>query len=195
MGLYDTIHVKVKLPSPTEPKGFTGVKYFQTKDLECGLAEYEIREDGTFWRQEIEYTEAECKDKLFGVEVKSKGWVFDTTTKTIQMYDLAQQEDSEYDYWIEYKVVIIKGVIDTIDIVKFEAKSNTERKENDRLFFDNLTKREELFKTKRYRYIYAPYTSLVYNMVNAMASTIYFTTQSLNKLMVGIYKLRNKITI
>lgn len=195
MGLYDTIHAKIKLPQPTDPKGFNGTTHFQTKDLECCLVDYQIREDGTLWRLDIEYTEAECKDRLFGIEPKSSNWVFDAITKTIEMYDFVHSNESEYDYWIDYKVVFIKGVIDNIEISKFEATPNAERKESDRIFRENLIKRQKFSKTKAYKYLYRPYSSIVYGVTNMLASIIYFATQTLNKTMVVIYKIRNKIVL
>ena len=199
MGLYDTIHVKnFPLPLPSEPKGFTGTTCFQTKDFDCGLQNYEIREDGTLWCEEVEYVAGEPNSgsKPYFVDVKHKTWVFVEITNTFEMYDYIQTHDErQYDYCITYKVVIVKGVVDKIELVSFNAIENSERKEVDRNFLKSIRYRQILQKTKRYKYIYAPYTKIVYKICNSLCGAIYYIIKFLNQITVNIYKIRNKITI
>ena len=58
MGMFDDIVCKYPLPFPEDTKGYIP-NGFQTKDLDCGLDSYEIREDGTLWLRcaEYEYTD------------------------------------------------------------------------------------------------------------------------------------------
>ena len=67
MGLYDTIKCKYSLPMPDDPKGYSGSEYFQTKDLDCSLGYYEIREDGVLWAEhrETEYVAGNANAKSF----------------------------------------------------------------------------------------------------------------------------------
>jgi hypothetical protein len=53
MGMFDDIVCKYPLPFPEDTKGYIP-NGFQTKDLDCGLDFYEIREDGTLWLRECE---------------------------------------------------------------------------------------------------------------------------------------------
>ena len=53
MGMFDDIVCKYPLPFPEDTKGYIP-NGFQTKDLDCGLDSYEIREDGTLWLRECE---------------------------------------------------------------------------------------------------------------------------------------------
>ena len=41
MGMYDSIICKYPLPMPEDPKGYTGSREFQSKDLDCALREFE----------------------------------------------------------------------------------------------------------------------------------------------------------
>ena len=53
--MFDTVVCKYKLPMPEDPKGYSGSDDFQTKDFECLLDNYEIREDGTIWHENVVY--------------------------------------------------------------------------------------------------------------------------------------------
>lgn len=193
MGLYDTIYVKnFPLPLPSEPKGFTGSTNFQTKDLECCLQNYEIREDGTLWCEEFDYVE----NDLNKFDVKHKKWTFVDITTTFVMCDYFQTYDERpYDYFIDYTVVVIKGVVDKIEIKKFEVIDNSERKESDIKFHKRLKDIQELQKTKRYKYLYMPYTKIVCKICNTLCGAIYYIIKFLNQIIVNIYKFRNKISI
>ena len=77
------------------------------------------------------------------------------------MYDYIHSNKTEYDYFIEYKVTFIDGLIDEVHLVKFEAQNNAERKKKDKEFDKKLKDWYEFTKTRRYKYILRPYTSLV----------------------------------
>ena len=79
MGMYDDIICKYPLPLPEDTKGYIS-NGFQTKDLDCGLDCYEIREDGTLWLREYfrEYTEGDPNGKTlfekYGMVKETKVW-------------------------------------------------------------------------------------------------------------------------
>jgi hypothetical protein len=49
MGMFDYLACKHQLPMKD-----AATRQFQTKDLECMMDNYEIREDGTLWREAYE---------------------------------------------------------------------------------------------------------------------------------------------
>lgn len=166
MGMYDDIVCKYPLPLPEDTKGYTP-QGFQTKDLECALDLYEIREDGTLWLRDVEYEydDGDPNGKNFYEkspkcrEVKSS-WKQITLTQTIDMYNY-HHTDGEYDYSVEFRVVFIQGILNKIELIKFEAIDNADRKESARLFAEKMKLRWEFENTLRYRMIYKPYNQLI----------------------------------
>jgi len=168
MGMYDTIICKYRLPMPEDPKGYSGSEDFQTKDLDCSLSTYEIDSNGQLLINKTEghFVEGDKNSKnLFGkighYEVTRKWSEFIFKTSEICMYDYIHSNKTEYDYFIEYKVTFIDGLIDEVHLVKFEAQNNAERKKKDKEFDKKLKDWYEFTKTRRYKYILRPYTSLV----------------------------------
>jgi hypothetical protein len=167
MGMYDDIVCKYPLPLPEDTKGFVPLK-FQTKDLDNALDCYEIREDGTLWLRECEreYTEGDPNGKTFfekfGMVKETKvWWTHVKTTSTIRMYDYSNYSDGPYDYWVEFEIVFIDGVIDKIKLIKFDAMDNTERKEKHRKDVEYWTNRQKFEYTLFYRLIGKPYNKLI----------------------------------
>ena len=167
MGMYDDIVCKYPLPLPEDTKGFRP-RGFQTKDLDNALDCYEIREDGTLWLRECEreYTEGNPDGKTwsekFGIIKEAKvWWTHVKTTRTIRMYDYNNYNDGPYDYWVEFEIVFIDGVIDKIKLIKFDAMDNTERKENDRRFIEELKKNKEFESTNLYKLVIKPYNKII----------------------------------
>jgi hypothetical protein len=167
MGMYDDIVCKYPLPLPEDTKGFVPLK-FQTKDLDNALDCYEIREDGTLWLRECEreYTEGDPNGKTFfekfGMVKETKvWWTHVKTTSTIRMYDYNNYSDGPYDYWVEFEIVFIDGVIDKIKLIKFDAMDNTERKELHKHHIEELKKNKELESTNLYKLIIKPYNKVI----------------------------------
>lgn len=167
MGMYDDIVCKFPLPLPEDTKGYTP-QGFQTKDFDCALDLYEIREDGTLWvkRSENEFIEGDPNAKtIFGrmghvKEIKS-WWENVKITQTIRMYNYHHTDDGDYDYSIEFSVTFIDGVINKLELVSFEAIDNKDRKESSRLFSEKMKLRWQFEDTLRYRMIYKPYNLLI----------------------------------
>ena len=165
--MYDDIVCKYPLPLPEDTKGFVPLR-FQTKDLDNALDCYEIREDGTLWLRECEreYTEGDPNGKTFfekfGMVKETKvWWTHVKTTNTIRMYDYNNYNDGSYDYWVEFEIVFIDGVINKINLVKFEATDNSKRKENDRQFIEELKKNKEFESTNLYKLVIKPYNKII----------------------------------
>lgn len=108
MGMFDDIVVKV--PLPDMPEGF--VPEFQTKSLERLLDNYEIREDGTLWREEYDLEDhsdptAEGLLRFAGALTKvNQRWVQETDfTGEVTFYDWMP----EVKEMLEYSAYFVKG--------------------------------------------------------------------------------------
>ena len=187
MGLYDTIKCKYPLPMPDDPKGYSGSEYFQTKDLDCALGYYEIREDGNLWSEhrEAEYIAGDPKgktllEKLGRMETKKSWFELEYFHGTIEMHDYQDYDNSkDFDYFISYEVQFDKGTVKNIRLLNFEATPNQKRKERDKIFHEKMRLSYEFRQTKKYKYIYGPYNKAVryifrkaYNLSNKIPSFI-----------------------
>ena len=176
MGMYDDIVCKYHLPLPEDTKGFHPCG-FQTKDLENALDCYEIREDGTLWLRECEreYIDGDPRGKTWsekiGLVKETKVWWTPVKiTKSINMYTY-QHGEGQYDYWVEFVIQFIDGVLQKIELKKFNATDNTKRKENNRQHVEELKKRKEFESTLFYKLFGKPFNK-----------TMWFIANSLNKL-------------
>lgn len=166
--MFDTVICKYPLPMPSDPKGYSGSEDFQTKHLDCGLDTYEIAANGqlSVHKREGKYIEGDKEakglfDKIGRYEI-TKTWVepvYDTLT--MEMYDYEQSDKSEYDYFIQYEVVFIDGIVDEIKLIVFEATDNAERKKKDKEFDKKLKEWYEFTKTRKYKYFVNPYNKSI----------------------------------
>ena len=139
--MYDTIICKYPLPMPSDPKGYAGSEDFQTKHLDCGLDTYEIAANGqlSVYKREGNYIEPDKEakglfEKIGRFEV-TRTWlepVYDTLT--MEMYDYRESSESGYDYFVQYQVIFIDGIVDEIKLTTFEATDNSARKIKDEEF-------------------------------------------------------------
>ena len=167
MGMYDDIICKYPLPLPEDTKGYIS-NGFQTKDLDCGLDCYEIREDGTLWLRECEreHIDGDPNGKTFSekfglIKEIKHWWTHVKTTTTIRMYDYNNYNDGPYDYWVEFEVVFIDGVIDKIKLIKFDATDNSKRKEDSKRHIEELKKNKQFESTLLYKLIIKPYNKII----------------------------------
>jgi predicted GTPase len=193
MGMYDTVYCKYQLPQPEEPKGYTGSLSFQTKDLECALSEYNIDENGSLILIDKKYEvvpQSETKpiskkkvswfDNFPKMKCVETNYIEQKITTTIFIYDY-QQTDGEYDYSIEYKIVIIDGKVSAVELSEFKAIYNKNRKKQDEEFFEEINRRNKFVKTKKYKFIIRPYNyvidsvcSLIIKMLHKLHECIYY---------------------
>ena len=167
MGMFDEIVCKYHLPLPEDTKGFRPYG-FQTKDLDNALDRYEIREDGTLWLRECEreYTDGNPNGKTWsekiGIVKETKvWWTHVKLTKKINMYTYHQGEN-EYDYWVEFVVEFVDGIINKIELKKFDVTNNAERKENFRQHIEKLKERKEFESKLFYKLIGKPFNKTIW---------------------------------
>jgi hypothetical protein len=193
MGMYDDIVCKYHLPLPEDTKGFHPCG-FQTKDLDNALDCYEIREDGTLWLRECEreYTEGNPNGKTFsekyGIVKEIKvWWTHVKLTKSIDIYTY-QHGEGAYDYWVVFSIQFVDGVINKINLVKFDAKDNAKRKEDDKQHIEELKQRMKFESTLFYKFFCKPYNK-----------TIRFVTRQLSKfatlLLSVCYNIERKLMV
>lgn len=191
--MYDDIVCKYHLPLPEDTKGFHPCG-FQTKDLDNALDCYEIREDGTLWLRECEreYTEGNPNGKTFsekyGIVKETKvWWTHVKLTKSIDIYTY-QHGEGAYDYWVVFSIQFVDGVINKINLVKFDAKDNAKRKEDDKQHIEELKQRMKFESTLFYKFFCKPYNK-----------TIRFVTRQLSKfatlLLSVCYKIERKLMV
>lgn len=166
--MYDSIICKYPLPMPENPKGYTGSREFQSKDLDCTLSSYEIREDGSIWeeKRETEYVPGNDKAKTFWGKIGHfktiKTWFEPLQINDfINIYDYQQNNKGNYDYDIEYRIRFENGKIIDVKLVDFEAIDNTNRKKLHEENEQTWRKWIQYKKTYRYRYIVRPYLYVI----------------------------------
>jgi hypothetical protein len=136
MGMFDEIEVKQTLPLPEEIKDIRDwPSYtFQTKDLDCTLSRYIIRDDKLYARiveMEYEYYTDEERKKL----QKNLRWA--PVIKSSKEISSREEEqnfhgklrfctydtlDVEHDYWVDFEAYFIYGKLDKIELVEFEKR-------------------------------------------------------------------------
>ena len=192
--MYDNIVCKYPLPLPEDTKGYI-LESFQTKDLDCGLDCYEIRDDGTLWLRECEreHIDGDPNGKTFSekfgiIKEIKHWWTHVKTTTTIRMYDYNNYNDGPYDYWVEFEVIFIDGVIDKIKLIKFDATDNSKRKEDSKRHIEELKKNKQFESTNLYKLVIKPYNKI-----------ILFVTRQLSKfatlLLSVCYKIERKLIV
>jgi hypothetical protein len=192
--MYDNIVCKYPLPLPEDTKGYI-LESFQTKDLDCGLDCYEIRDDGTLWLRECEreHIDGDPNGKTFSekfgiIKEIKHWWTHVKTTTTIRMYDYNNYNDGPYDYWVEFEVIFIDGVIDKIKLIKFNATDNSKRKEDSKRHIEELKKNKQFESTNLYKLVIKPYNKI-----------ILFVTRQLSKfatlLLSVCYKIERKLIV
>jgi len=166
MGLYDTIKCKFPLPLPEgiDLSEFGGkpigtLVTFQTKGLGKGMNNYEIREDGTLWKElyDIKYVDdpgySKKYSELFGTTVGgyqraikyNQTWVpYHVHNDIIEIYELYSPHDENYqntttsDYWMRYEVTFSNSVLLEVKLLEFEKRDRTEYEARMKILFDSM---------------------------------------------------------
>jgi hypothetical protein len=145
MGMFDTITVKAEMPE-SWPKDTEPV--FQTKDLECLMFNYEVREDNKLYIERVKYKTVEQRSTKKGgdwlsrfptLERESSEWEFAPATGYIVFYTSVKNDEGE-DLWLEYRAHIVSGVVLSIE----DFKDCKEGDMNSLPLFEDLSKTRDL---------------------------------------------------
>jgi hypothetical protein len=128
--MFDEIRCKMPLPVALDVEHRE--HWFQTKDLACMLDRYEIREDGTLWKEECDYEDrsnpnAEGLARFYGCLTRvNKRWIQCITfTGEIAFYaqatavgtkDIGQQHAG----WIEFSTYFVRGELKHFELVIYK---------------------------------------------------------------------------
>ena len=131
MGLFDEIRCKADLPVDLDVDHRS--HWFQTKSLLCAMDMYEIREDGTLWRERYDI-EDKSDPEAIGIEAMvgcmtrtNKEWVacdlftgeirFHTLASSIERSDIGQIHSG----WIKFSSYFICGRMVQIELLTFTS--------------------------------------------------------------------------
>ncbi len=104
MGMFDELQSKYPLP------GVKADTLFQTKSLDCRMDLYEIREDGTLWREEYDVVDrsnpySQGWERIFGcMSRQNKRWVKSGITGEVYFYH----------YSARFSVYFVGGAMKTL---------------------------------------------------------------------------------
>lgn len=120
---------------------------FQTKDFDCSLSTYKV-ENGQLFYQRVEREWIE-DEGMFGGHMReiSRSLEKREDTVTVYFYDFLFNDVA--DIWIEFKAVFIKGVLDKIELFKFEERCSKDRIEREQKTLKELKQYQEYKKTFR----------------------------------------------
>ena len=155
MGMFDYISVADKLPTNSEIDAVGLDLYkepFQTKDLDNILSTYYIQGGRLFVEKYRSSTWVADADAFAGGyldrEEPYQEEMVDFHGK-INFYHFIDKDDK--DHWVEYDAYFTHGKLDKVELVKYKADSNVERKQSLKEMF---TKSEERSKIWYNKYIF-----------------------------------------
>ncbi len=208
MGMFDTVFCKVPLPTNSEEGDnfdFTQHEWenreFQTKDLECVMFEYEIREDG-LWRRHVEYDSreltAEEQEEVSSIpwavnwhlEEKSSEWKKEEEfSGYVSFYDYVRSDEGDEDLWVDFKAHFKDGnLVEPIELVEWKKEDNEDRKKMEEKVKSDMVERAKFLATWRYK--------LFFRFWNG---AVFFVTKHLNTLFSwlsnSMYKIRAKLSV
>jgi len=194
MGMFDEIVVHRKLPLPKElPDELRGLKWkeivFQTKCLENCMTNYKIAINGKLYSQKFDdeggvfaynaFFDAKRKDsEMF--------WKSVPPPVSINFYTNFQKE--KFDYWVSFTAFFDprSSKLTKIKLDELNKEDNTVRKEQRRLFEEEITSNEKLHKKLIYK---------IYNIFWNKPLRYFFSKvlKVTNKLPTAVSKIERKI--
>ena len=177
MGMFDTIAVAEKLPITQEMTDLglqEKLQEFQSKDLECALDLYFMQNGRLFVEKykETKWIEGDKKAKSvfarLGHMERNDPYQEDTHFHgKVNFYNYIMDAAGKYDCMIEFCATYNKGQLENIELVEFEKKDNSERKQRDLIWkkeaeriqnawYNKYFKFYEIKKAVGYRFFYKP---------------------------------------
>lgn len=148
--MFDTLHVDKKfLPViPELEERSIEMESFQTKDLECFLFEYHIKEDGKLYVEKNSYFRFE------ELESKEEEMEFVPYTGEIIFYDVYTGNNGDQ-LFVDLKIKLIDGIVSApVTVFKIDITSKAELDERELKFKILREKRSNDIRYQVYRRIY-----------------------------------------
>ena len=158
MGMFDDLICRYPLPVPLDPKELKGFDFnkdlsYQTKDLDNTLITYEIRKDKTLWWDNQEFNDGKRSEPLWVQENIVSG--------DVHFYHYHRNDEMKNDYYIEYVAFFKNGILESIDLFKFEHECNLKRKIFNQKWFREENEKIILWNKWYMRYGYVFYDKFV----------------------------------
>ena len=173
MGMFDTIKCLCPLPRGEEPKELANIDFnrdliWQTKDLECSMDQYEIRQDGTLWIERYDIEDKSNPDAIgwarfagMYTRVNVRWEPMSHYTGMIKFCEFYAPDSLENDYWIEYQATFIDGTVKKMSLEQFTATNNTERKNRTKEWESKMVQERKLWDKWYMKYGYKYYDKFV----------------------------------
>lgn len=156
MGMFDSINWADPLPYSPEmvELGLDKNNWsFQTKDLDCIMANYTVQGKKIFLTKykNQRWVEGDPKsknllDRLGRIDHDGAYQEeVDLGTKTIRIYDYRHDVQDKWDVSVEFEVQIIRGIPENVRLVEFEKRDNAERKASDLAFAERIRRENNLW--------------------------------------------------
>lgn len=151
MGMFDTIYLHNSLIPVIPELQERGIQIgseddLQTKDLECCMFEYRVGEDRKLMLRKSEYKTVETPGKIFPfyLEEVDHEMIHDTTTcEAYCCFYQAGTQHGDEDIWLDLKVVIIRGIVDTVELHKLEITPSSSRLAQMEKLHEDILQREK----------------------------------------------------
>ena len=135
MGLFDSIYLHQSLiPEIPELSNLciqiTDQDELQTKDLDCAMDVYQVGEDRKLMLRKAEYETIETPGSFFSFamqEISHEMVHVDKTCEALCCFYQAGRRRGDKDIWIDLKLIIIRGVVDAVEVQKINITPSTPR--------------------------------------------------------------------
>jgi hypothetical protein len=178
MGMFDDVTVSDPLPVNDDMIALgldKNVYSYQTKDLECCLDLYFIQGKKLFRKEykETKWVEGNPKGSLFDRlgHLERTGEYLQHLSGyhgTINFYTSINDVNGNLDCWVDYRATFTRGVCDKIELIRFTAEDNTERKARAKKWADEILKTNNIWYNK---YIF--HTKVWYGIRRKLQNILY----------------------
>ena len=179
--MFDNISVADPLPYNSEMSELgldINNRSFQTKDLDCVLAEYIIQGGKLFERKykEEKWVEGDSKsknwvDRIGRIERGDPYLELVNYHGEIYFYDYQDNVKDKWDCWVEFKAVFSNGVVDRYELIRFDKTDNSDRLIREKQWKEEMDRAEKVWYNKHFRYTrpYRWFSNKWYRAFNALA--------------------------
>ena len=151
MGLFDSIYLHQSL-IPEIPElamrcmQITAQDELQTKDLDCVMDVYHVGEDRKLMLRKAEYETIETPGSIFSFamqEISHEMVHVDKTCEASCCFYQAGRRRGDEDVWVDLKIIIIRGVVDTVAVQNINITPSTPRLDSMEQLHADVAKRNQ----------------------------------------------------